>query len=122
MMSEKPYGVRVVIERPETSGRFWAIPFVGIVIKIIILIPHVILLYIMGLVVGILQLMLWIPVLFAGRYPDWGFGLVSGTIRAYVRIASYILGLTDVYPPFQYGNETVEGAKPYIQFVSSSCA
>ncbi len=102
-MNVQMYGVQVAIERPETSNRFWAIPIVGLLIKSIILIPHIIIFYITEIVVGILQLVLWIPVLFGGRYPDWGFGLVSGTLRAYVRIYSYFLGLTDVYPPFQYG-------------------
>src|SRR5260370_11600372 len=42
----------IVIPRPETSSRFWAIPIVGIFVKYIILIPHFIVLYLLGIVVG----------------------------------------------------------------------
>ncbi|MBV8087089.1 MAG: DUF4389 domain-containing protein [Chloroflexi bacterium] len=46
------------------------------------------------------QLVLWVPVLFGGRYPNWGYALVGGYIRWSVRAGAFWLGLTDQYPPF----------------------
>src|SRR5437868_3681392 len=96
------YPVQLTVARPESSNRVWAIPLIGICIKDIILIPHFIVLYVLGLVVGVCQLVIWIPVLFTGSYPDWAFGLVAGTTLWSVRVYSYLLGLTDRYPPFSF--------------------
>ncbi len=90
----------VVFEPQQSYSKFWAIPIVGIVVKEIILIPHIIILYILTYVVGIVQLVTWIPVLFGGKYPLWGYQLVGGYIRWSARVLAYGLGLTDLYPPF----------------------
>jgi hypothetical protein len=92
----------VMIERPASSSRFWAIPIVGAFIKYIILIPHFVVLYVLSLVVGVCQLVIWIPVLFTGQYPAWAFQLVVGTYLWSTRVYAYLLGLTDRYPPFSF--------------------
>jgi hypothetical protein len=92
----------IAIPRPESSSRFWAIPIVGIFVKYIILIPHFIVLYVLGIVVGICQLVIWIPVLFTGEYPQWAFQLVSGYTLWTIRVYAYLLGLIDAYPPFSF--------------------
>jgi hypothetical protein len=97
------YPVQVTFDIPPSNNRFWAIPLIGIVAKIIILIPHLIILYALNLVVGILQLGLWVPVLFGGSYPDVGHTMVGGFIRWGLRVGSFFLGLTDRYPPFALG-------------------
>jgi hypothetical protein len=90
------------IERPTSSSRFWAIPFIGVFLKGIILIPHFIVLYVLAFVVAICQLVIWIPVLFTGQYPGWAFSLVTGTTLWAMRVYAYLLGLTDAYPPFSF--------------------
>src|SRR5947209_1307193 len=69
-------------------------------VKLIILIPHLIILYVLGIVVGLSQLVIWIPVLFTGHYPDWGFSLTAGYVRWLIRLQAYIYGLNDAYPAF----------------------
>jgi hypothetical protein len=98
------YPVQVAYERPPSNNRFFAVPLLGILVKEIILIPHFIVLYVLSLIVGILQYVLWIPVLFGGKYPDFGYQFVGGTLRWGARVFSYLLGLTDKYPPFQLSN------------------
>ena len=71
-VDEQAYDVQVEFTVPEEHNRFWAIPVLGIVVKIILLIPHLIILSILGQVAGLLFLITWIPVLFGGRYPSWG--------------------------------------------------
>jgi hypothetical protein len=95
-------GTGVTIQRPPSSSRFFAIPIVGVVVKYVILIPHFIVLYVLGLVVAACQLAIWIPVLFTGAYPEWAFGMVSGTQLWTIRVYAYLLGLTDRYPPFGF--------------------
>ena len=50
------------------------------------------------------QLFLWIPVLFGGHYPKWGYGFVGGYVRWTTRVTAYHFGLTDAYPPFTLRN------------------
>jgi len=90
----------VSYQRSLSASRFWAIPLVGFTIKCLFLIPHVILLYAIGLVAALLLLVSWVPVLFTGQYPEWGTSLIGGSIRWWVRVAAYFWGLTDRYPPF----------------------
>jgi hypothetical protein len=90
----------VTFERSQVANRLWAIPLVGYVLKAIILIPHMIILGILGFVCSLAILVTWIPVLLTGTYPSWGRSLFGGTIRRSVRVMSYFYGLTDVYPPF----------------------
>ena len=100
---EEPYEVDVDFNVPEEHNRLWAIPVIGIVIKLIILIPHLILLYVLGIVATVLALVTWIPVLFGGHYPSWGYEIIGGYLRWNTRATAYLFGLTDQYPPFRLG-------------------
>ncbi len=100
---EEPYDVDVDFNVPEEHNRLWAIPVIGIVIKLIILIPHLILLYVLAIVATVLALITWIPVLFGGHYPSWGYEIIGGYLRWSTRLNAYLFGLTDQYPPFRLG-------------------
>jgi hypothetical protein len=43
------------------------IPFIGVLVRWIALIPHFLVLIVLGIVVGILVLFTWVPVLLNGR-------------------------------------------------------
>jgi hypothetical protein len=73
-------------------------------LRAVFLIPHFVVLYVIGAVVAVLQLGLWVPVLMTGNYPDVGHSFVGGYIRWSIRVYSYFLGLTDAYPPFRLGD------------------
>jgi pheromone shutdown protein TraB len=109
------YPVSVTYVRAEKNQRFWAIPVLGIVAKLIILIPHLIILYVLRAVVQLVQLILWIPVLFGGHYPLWGYALVGGTIRWTTRVSAFLLGLTDEYPPFTFRSADEDGRDFQVQ-------
>ncbi|MDP2675321.1 MAG: DUF4389 domain-containing protein [Dehalococcoidia bacterium] len=95
------YSVSVQFTIPARNSRFWAFPLLGYVLKQIVLIPHVIVLFFVGVLVMLSQLVLWVPVLLLGRYPKWGYTLVGGYIRWTARIQAFSFGLTDQYPPFR---------------------
>ena len=109
------YPVSVTYQRAEKNQRFWAIPVLGIVAKLIILIPHLIILYVLRAVVQLVQLVLWIPVLFGGHYPLWGYALVGGTIRWTTRVTAFLAGLTDEYPPFTFHSADQDGRDYTVQ-------
>jgi hypothetical protein len=99
-LASNRYPIVLSASRPLSSSRFWAIPIIGAFVKGVILIPHLIILYVLGIVLGISHLVIWIPVLFTGHYPEWAYGLNAGYLRWVTRLARYFYGLTDVYPAF----------------------
>lgn len=94
------YPVKFEAAYPTNPGKMYAIPIAGLLIRYVLLIPHIIALYILGLVVGVVQLFAWIPVLFTGKYPSGLFTLTSGVVRWMNTVQAYYFGLTDEYPPF----------------------
>jgi hypothetical protein len=98
------YPINVSFDTSAGGSKLFAIPIVGYVLRAIALIPHFVVLYVIGAVVGLLQLGLWVPVLMSGNYPDVGHSFVGGYIRWSIRAYSFFLGLTDEYPPFRLGN------------------
>jgi len=113
-----PYPVRLDAEFPQHPSRFWAIPIIGYVAKLVILIPQIIVIYVLALVAGLAQLVLWIPVLLNGRYPRWGYALMGAYLSRWIRLAAYLYGLTDQYPPFSTG-EVDYAAVLHIEAVDS---
>lgn len=110
-VQQSTYPVDVVFPQQETYNRVWAIPVIGILIKYISIIPQIIMLYILGAVVYVAQLVLWAFVLFGGQYPEWGYSLVGGTLRLGLRTAAFVLGLTDKYPGFSLSDMDDGGAR-----------
>jgi hypothetical protein len=99
-LSTSSYPVAYHTDYPASTSRLFAVPVVGILIRFVLLIPHIIIAYVLGIVVAVIQLIAWIPVLFGGRYHAGLYGFVSGVMRWWANILSYLYGLTDKYPPF----------------------
>ena len=92
-----PYPVQVTFADAE-GGRFWSIPVLGIVARLVLLLPHYFVLYSVGILVFAAQLVIWVWVLFGSGYPAWARRLVGGYLRWSTRVNAYFLGLTDRYP------------------------
>jgi hypothetical protein len=94
------YPVRVEFDENEPINRLWGIPIFGHFVRALILVPHFLVLAMLGTLAGLLQFVVWYPVLLQNRYPQWGYDLVGGTYRYAARVSAYWLMLTDTYPPF----------------------
>ncbi len=99
------YPASVTIPEQAHYGRFWAVPVLGNGIKGILAIPHNFLLYFVQIWVLINQLVLWIPVLTNGEYSPRGARLMTGYFRWQTRLAAWLFGLSDKYPPFGFSEE-----------------
>jgi len=70
-------------------------------VKWILVLPHLILLAILGIAVLVGVVLAWFAILFTERYPRSLFNLVEGYLRWGNRVACYsVLLVTDRYPPF----------------------
>lgn len=99
------YPVNVSFDRLARINRFWGIPILGTFIRIILLIPHYIMLALVSIVVAVLLLFTWIPVLLLGRFPGWGYRWIGGWLSWSVRVGAYAGLLTPTYPPFSRSGE-----------------
>lgn len=104
-MEQPDYKARVVITEP-TLERNKGLAVAGILffLKVLLLIPHLFILYFIQIAAGIAGYIAFWVVAFTGVYPKGIFDFTVGTIRWYIRAYAWLMSLTDEYPPFQIGN------------------
>ena len=69
----------------------------------LLIIPHIIILYFIGLAVGIITFIAWFAILFTGKYPAGMLQFSVNAMHWQVRSSGYMLLLTGAYPPFAMG-------------------
>ena len=101
------YPVKLEINYPESSSR--GLAFFGILffLKMLLIIPHMIVLFFINIAEMFAVWLGYWAVLFTGKYPKGFFSFIVGAMRWQSRIMAWMLGLTDKYPPFKLGQ--VEG-------------
>jgi hypothetical protein len=92
--------VNVTFDETETQNRLWGIPFFGILVRWIVLLPHWFVLVLLSIVASILALFTWVPILLNGRTSEWAVKYVGGFYRYSARVLAYGFLLTGRYPPF----------------------
>jgi hypothetical protein len=70
--------------------------------RIILVIPHAIVLAVLFVAAAVVALIGFFAVLFTGRWPAGLRAFVLNVLRWYLRVQTYFLLLTDEYPPFSF--------------------
>ena len=99
------YPMRFEVDYPELPSRGLALLGVLLFIKGLLLIPHVIILYALGIAVSLVVYIGYWAVLITGKYPMGLFEFVVGVQRWETRTDSWVYGFVDRYPPFSMGLE-----------------
>jgi hypothetical protein len=99
------YPVNVSYDRAARFNRLWGIPVIGLFVRMVMLIPHIVVLALLGLWSAVLMLVTWIPVLMLGRFPGWGYRWVGGLLAYSLRVQAYAGYMTSTYPPFSLSAE-----------------
>jgi hypothetical protein len=71
-------------------------------VKWLLAIPHLIILYFLNALVGIITLIAFFAILFTRRYPAELFRFAAGIRRWQVNVSAYLYLLRDEYPPFSW--------------------
>jgi hypothetical protein len=66
----------------------------------ILAIPHLILLYVLGIVAEIVAIVAWFAILFTGEMPEGIGTFLAGVHRYQWRVVTYVLFLRETYPTF----------------------
>jgi hypothetical protein len=93
------YPVQVTFDPEQRINRLWGIPGVGWTVRILLLIPHFIVLWVLAFLLGLSVLISWIPVLFTGRQAAVLIEFYSAYYRYTTRVLAWALFLVGPYPP-----------------------
>lgn len=93
------YPVKLEIDYPERLNRW--LPLV----KWLLAIPHYIVLMLLGIGAFFAIVISWFAVILTRTYPRGLFDFVVGVYRYGIRVAAYLLLLTDRYPPFALSHD-----------------
>jgi hypothetical protein len=74
----------------------------GLLLRQIAALPHIIVLFFLGIAVFVLWVVVQWVILFTARFPRGWFDFVTGFVRWQTRVSGYALGLIDRYPPFTF--------------------
>jgi hypothetical protein len=92
---DAPYPASITIdEPPQPRDR------VSVALRLILLIPHFIILAFLMLGWGFASIGAWFVILFTGSYPSALVDFSVGAMRWRLRVEAYLLLLVDAYPPF----------------------
>ena len=100
MASEKPIYPELSISKIKTPNRYWAIPVLGGVAKIIILIPVFVEIVALFIYIFLLQIINSFYVLFGRKYWQFCFDTTCGALILMTKTTFFFEGLTDKYPGF----------------------
>ncbi len=93
------YPATVDCPMPESSSRLLAVLRI-LGITVILVIPHLIVLWVLFIISSILTWLAQWGILFTGSFPGGFVNLIVGFQRWQYRANCYMYGLTDGYPPF----------------------
>lgn len=97
----KKIPITIEIPKPENPNRLYAIPIIGFLIRLILLIPFFIYIHIIVIATAPALIGAIIFVFFKGFYPESCFEIIKDSQRLTLALSSYIFGLSDTYPSFK---------------------
>ena len=80
-------------------NRWWGIPLFGLLVRILVVLPQIIVLSLAWTAVALTWLVLWIPILASGRYPGWAVSFYGFALLYTARVGAYVMFLPVPYPP-----------------------
>lgn len=95
-----PIDFRVEYQEGKRS-RGYAVLGIIFFLKGVLLIPHFVVLYVVGIVTMVAAWFGYWAILFTGRQPDGIRRLAGGTVGWGTRVTAWLISNTDAYPPFR---------------------
>ncbi|MBU1151671.1 DUF4389 domain-containing protein [Patescibacteria group bacterium] len=94
------YPAKLSFKHQASSSRLWALLTI-IPLKVLLLIPHFIVLAVVYVIAAVCAVLGILGVLFYGEYPKWCEKWVVGFMRWQWRLQAFVSCFTDQYPPFE---------------------
>jgi Domain of unknown function (DUF4389) len=94
--STPPYPATFDVERAERVANWRPL------VHWLLVIPHIIVLYFVGLVAEVVAFIAWFVILFTGKLPESFAGLIALYVRYNNRVTAYGMFMREEYPPFTF--------------------
>lgn len=91
---------QIQIEHIKNPNRLYAIPFLGFLYKLIIIIPVTLEISVLRFCVFLLSMLNSVAIFTRGRYWKLAYEINLGTMKLETNVSYFLYGLTDVYPGF----------------------
>lgn len=92
---DEPYPAELVLSRPDEPRNRLTVFF-----RVLLAIPHLCVLWLLGIAWAFTTAVAWVMILLTGRYPETLYGFALGVLAWDIRVEAYMLLLRDEYPPF----------------------
>lgn len=79
--------------------------------NLILSIPHIIVVYLLGIIGSVVDLLSWIVIVFTGKLPAGLAGVSCLLIRYQTRVGAFIVFMRSSYPPFDFDTAAQDNAK-----------
>lgn len=103
---DQSYPIRLEMVYPTRLSRW------KIFVKWLLVIPHTVALWVLGILSGLATVIAWFAILITGEYPRTLFDFNVGVLRWSTRVSIYVLLMSDVYPPFMLESTYVPPMPP----------
>jgi len=115
------YPVSYEVLRPDHQSRITNFPLgIGMIIRAVLAIPHLLILYALGIVAYVLVFIAQFAILFTGKFPEGMFNMVVGVQRWGANVYGYMMSLYDDYPPFSTSTQAGYPLTLEVDYPSSS--
>jgi len=104
------YPVTFAFDAPERIARWRPL------VHWLLAIPHMIILYALGIVSGIVVFISWFAGVITGRIPEGLQSVVVMTSRYSARLSTYLMFLRAEYPPFAFSTEFADPGTDRVRF------
>ena len=99
--ADQTYPVNVQAAYPDRSSRVLAVLGLLFFIKSALLLPHMIVIFVLGIIGIAAMLVAWVAILVTGRHPRSLFDFQVGLLRWNARMNAWLVGVVDKYPPLR---------------------
>jgi hypothetical protein len=90
-----PYPATLTLTEPDTPRDRVTVAF-----RLVLALPHIFVLWLLGVAWAVTTLIAWFAILFSGSFPAPLYHFGAGVLRWSTRVEAYLLLLRDEYPPF----------------------
>lgn len=95
-----PYPAYIDIPRREVARDRWSVGF-----RILLALPHLFMVWILGIAWMLTTVFAWFAILLTGRYPSSLYDFAIGVLRWSTNVEAYLLLLHDEFPPFSLSHQ-----------------
>jgi hypothetical protein len=96
---DEPYPAELLLAAPDAPRNRLSVAF-----RLILALPHLVVLWALGIVWAVVTLIIWVSILIDGSCPPSLYRFSLGALRWSTRVEAYVLLLHDEYPPFAFDN------------------